>query len=310
MKSLTPYIFRTGGIVDDERVNGNLRRAADDVNRNLDKRYTYCPPIIVPLDGMTSANTAALRTIRFARPAFSADRPLEIVKVEFYVYSATGATWTITQSTTAWNSISVDTAGATTEAYAVSATPIAVPSGTGVDFVFSSSAVSTLTRAWMVIHCRADRGVQGAAVNHAGYTPAFVDSSSSTAGATLDTELTALAAAVTRDTTNALDLRCVCLMARGTAAASTNFWNLPSGAGQTGLAYNSHITSTNLDFVTLSGTLGTPTITGTGTSNIVSNSGSVTTTTDNPTNTASDFVVGFSSVSGSIELLYIFVWWS
>jgi hypothetical protein len=152
--------------------------------------------------------------------------------------------------------------------------------------------------------------VQGAAVNHAGYTPAFVDSATSTAGATLDAELTALAAAVTRDTTNALDLRCVCLMARGNAATSTNFWNLPSGAGQTGLAYNAAIVSTNLDFVTLSGSLGTPTITGTGTANIVTSTGNVTSTTDDPTVTASDFVVGFSAVSGSIELLYIFVWWS
>ena len=310
MKSLTPNTFRTGGIVDDERVNGNLRRAADDVNRNLDKRYTYCPPIVVPLDGMANTDGAGVRTIRFARPAQNADRPIEIVRVEIYIYSAGGANWTVTQSQTTWASLVVATAGSTTEAYAVSTTPIAVPTGTGVDFVFSADAASTLTRAWMVIHCRADRGVQGAAANHAGYSPTFVDSSTSTAGATLDAQLTALAAAVTRDTANANDLRCVCLARRNFTTTGLSIWNLPSGAGFTGLGYNAVISATNLDAVTLSGSLGTPTITGTGTANIVTSTGTPTSTSDDPLTTASDFVVGMSSVSGTIESFYIFVWWS
>jgi hypothetical protein len=305
MKALTPYTFRTGAIVSDDLVNGNLRRSADDVNRNLEKRYTYCPPIVVPLDGITDVMTAAQRTIRFDRP--TANNPVEIVRVELYVYSAAAVVWTLSQATTTWSSITLTTAGATTEAYAVSTTPIAVPNG-GVDFVLSGASASTLTRAWLVIHCRADRGVQGASPNHAGYSPTFVDSSSSTAGSVLDTQLTALATAVTNDATNDKDLRCACFVARSFSTSQT--WNLPSGAGMTGLAWRGYIVATIADAVTTGGSLSAATLTGTNTTNIVAATGTVTSTSDDPLTTASDFTATLTGVAGTVELAYFFVWWS
>ena len=200
MKSVVPHTFRTSAIVDGETINGNLRRQASDVARNLDARYTYIPPIIVPFDGVTNALTTQLRTVLFNRP--SSTNPIEIVRVEFFVYAASGVTWTLSANqlggalTPPWGSITLATAGLTTEAYAVSTTVIPV-STFGVQFEVSGSAAGAITRGWIVLHCRADRGVQGAAPNHSSYTPTYVDAASSSAGSVLDTQLTALATAVT-----------------------------------------------------------------------------------------------------------------
>lgn len=305
MKALTPYTFRTGAIVDELNVNGNLRRLADDVNRNLSRRYTYSPPIVVPLDGIANTDTAAQRMVRFDRP--TADNPVEVVRVELFVYAASGVTWTLSCSDTSWNPITVATAGATVEATAESTTVLAIPDG-GVDFTVSASGAGTLTRAWMVLHVRCDRGVQGATPNHAGYSPTFVSAATSTAGSTLDTQLTVLAAAVTNDANNAQDLRCQCFVARNFSTSQS--WNLPSGAGQTGLAWRGYIVATAADAFTTGGTLSAATLTGTGTSNIVAGSGTVTSTSDDPTTTGSDITVTLSSVSGTVETAILFVWWS
>lgn len=305
----TPYTFRTDGIVDDNLVNGNLRAGADYVNDNLSRRYTNAPPIIVPLDGVTDTMTTALRTIRFARP--TANNPVEVVRVEFYCYAASGVTWTLSASGTgvAWDSITLDTAGATTEAYAVSTTPIAVPTGNGVDFVVSGSAAGTLTRAWLVLHVRCDRGVQGASPSFAPYTPTYVDSSVAAASmaSSLDTQLTALAAAVTRDANAQSDLRCQCFVARNFSALQE--WNMPSGAGMTGLGYNAYIVATAADEYQPDASLSGPALVATGTSNIVASTGTVASTNDDPTDTADDVLVQFGTITGTVELGYIFVWW-
>lgn len=305
MKALTPYTFRNTAIVDELAVNGNLRRAADDVNRNLSRRYTYSPPIVVPLDGIANTDTAAQRTVRFDRP--TANNPVELVRVELHVYAATGVTWTVTCSDGTWLPISVATAGATTEVQTESRTVLAIPNG-GVDFVVSASGASTLTRAWLVLHIRSDRGVQGAAPSHVGFSPTFVDAATSTAGSVLDTQLTALATAVTNDATNALDLRCQCFVARNFSTTQT--WSLPSGAGQTGLAWRGYIVATAADAFTTGGSLSASTLTGTGTGNIVAGSGTVASTSDDPTNTASDIAITLSSISGTVETAILFVWWS
>jgi len=305
VKALTPYTFRSGAIVDELNVNGNLRRLADDVNRNLSRRYTYSPPIIVPLDGIANTDTAAQRTVRFDRP--TANNPVELVRVELHIYAASGVTWTLSCSDTSWSPITAATAGATTEVTAESTTVLAIPNG-GVDFTISGSAAGTLTRAWLVLHVRCDRGVQGAAPNHAGYSPTLVSAATSSAGSILDTELTALAAAVTNDATNASDLRCQCFVARNFSTSQS--WNLPSGAGQTGLAWRGYIVATAADAATTGGTLSTATLTGTGTSNIVAASGTVTSTSDDPLTTGSDITVTLTGVSGTVETVILFVWWS
>lgn len=305
MKALAPYTFRTGAIVDGEYVNGNLKRGAKDINRNLSRRYTYCPPIVIPMDGVTDALGSVLRSIKFDRPVST--NPIEIIKVEFYVYAASGVTWTLSCTDTSWSSISLATAGATTEARAQSSTVIAVPNG-GVTFTVAGSAAGTITRGWIVLHCRADRGVQGSSPNHAGYTPTLVDATSSSAGSLLDTELTALAAAVTNDSTNNKDLRCQAFVARNFTA--TQSWNLPSGAGMSGLAYRAYIAATAADAYTTSGSVTGATLTGTGTTNLVETTNNVTSTSDDPLTTASDFTLTLGTVLGTVELAYVLVWWS
>ena len=74
MKSVVPHTFRTSAIVDGETINGNLRRQASDVARNLDARYTYMPPIIVPFDGVTNALTTLFLRVRGNIPA-KLDKP-------------------------------------------------------------------------------------------------------------------------------------------------------------------------------------------------------------------------------------------
>ena len=311
MKSVVPHTFRTSAIVDGETINGNLRRQASDVARNLDARYTYIPPIIVPFDGVTNALTTQLRTVLFNRP--SSTNPIEIVRVEFFVYAASGVTWTLSANqlggalTPPWGSITLATAGLTTEAYAVSTTVIPV-STFGVQFEVSGSAAGAITRGWIVLHCRADRGVQGAAPNHSSYTPTYVDAASSSAGSVLDTQLTALATAVTNDATNVLDLRCQCFLARN--FTTTQMWNLPSGAGMTGLGFNGNITSAAATSFTTAGTISAVLATGTGTTANVTITGTVSNTVDAPLTTASDVTITMGTVAGTVSLGYIFVWWS
>ena len=310
MKSVVPYTFRTSAIVDGESVNGNLRRQAADVNRNLSARYTYCPPIIIPFDGVTDVLSTQLRTVLFNRP--TSVNPIEIVRVEFFVYAATGVTWTLSANelggtlTPGWQSITLATAGVTTEAYAVSTMVIPV-STFGVQFQVAGSTAGTITRGWIVLHCRADRGVQGAAPNHAGYTPTLVDAASSSAGSVLDTQLTALATAVTNDATNVTDLRCQCFLARN--FTTTQSWNLPSGAGMTGVSFNSNITSAGATGYTTAGTISAVVQTGSGTSTNNLLAGTVSNTTDDPLTTASDVTITMGTVVGTVSLGYIFVWW-
>lgn len=304
MKALTPYIFGTGNIVDEEAVNGNLRRAAADVARNLSRRYTRMPAIIVPLDGVVDTDTAALRSIVFDRP--TADNPVEIIKVELFIYAATGVTWTLSVSGATWESLSVDTAGASSEAYAVSAQPIAVPNG-GVTFTLSGSAAGTITRGWMVLHCRADRGVQGASPDHSGYEPSYVNADTSSAGSVLDAELEALADAVARDGANDVDLRCACVLARNFSTSKE--WRFPSGGGADGLAWRGYLVAGAGDEVAIGGTLDSGNIVATGTGDIVAGTGLVDPTADDPTDTADDITVTLSP-TGTVELAYAFIWWS
>lgn len=305
MKAITPYTLRSGAIVDGEGVNDNLRTSARNVGRNLSRRYTHAPAVIIPLDTVTDALTSALRSIVFDRP--TANNPVEIEGVELVIYATAGVTWTLSVSGATWSSITLDTAGTTTEAKAVSDQAIAVPNG-GVTFTVSASGASTIARGWIALYLRNDRGVQGVAPNHAGYTPTFVDATTSSAGSVLDTQLTALAAAVTNDATNSADLRCACFLARNLTVDQS--WNLPSGAGFTGLTWRGYIVATAADQFDVGGSLSGATLTGTGTSNIVSATDTVTSTADAPTTAASDFSIDFTGIVGPVELAYVFVWWS
>ena len=91
MKAIIPRIFRTGGIVDGEDVNENLRSLARDIKRNNDRRYTYCT-VSIPLDGMVDTDTEAERQVYFGVPNLL---QAEVVGVELSIYAAGTEVWTL-----------------------------------------------------------------------------------------------------------------------------------------------------------------------------------------------------------------------
>lgn len=306
MKALVPNTFRTGTIVDGEDVNDNLRAIADDVNRNLSRRYTYCT-VPIALDGVTDALSAALRSIRFATPS---SRKTTIVGVKLSIYATAGVTWTLTCSLSShtFNSIALTTAGATTEATAISTQNLEVASGTPATFTLAGSAASTIARGTLYLTLRSDRFSQPS-TTATPYSPTFVDASSSSAGSVLDTQLTAAATAVTNDAAAAEDLRCECFIARNFSASQ--IWTMPSGAGRTAAGVIGSIVATAADAADIKDQGGTLfSLTGTGTSNTVNGTGTQASRSDDPTDTTDDTVVTISPTSGTIELLYTFFWWS
>lgn len=308
MKALVPNLFRTGGIVDGEDVNDNLRAIADDVNRNLSRRYTYCT-VAIPLDGMTNAMTAAERTINFNPPVNGGGfaRTVSVVETKLSIYATAGVTWTLS-GTSLTNSISLTTAGATTEATAVSSQVMEANSSSAFSFTLAGSAASTIARGTLYLTIRSDRFAQPS-TDATPYTPTYVDASSSSAGSVLDTQLTAAATAVTNDAAAAEDLRCECFLARN--FSTDQVWTMPSGAGRTAAGVRGYIVATAADAVDVKDQGGTLfSLTGTGTSNTVSGSGTQANRSDGPTSTANDTVVTISPTVGTIELCYVFFWWS
>lgn len=313
MKAIVPYTFRTGAIVDAESVNGNLRQMSSDVGRNLSRRYTYSQ-CVVPLSGMTNADTEASRTIFFYNP----NSPIDLVAVEAVIYSASGVTWTATiTNERVTDSFTVDTAGATTKASGglnrlfsltqatnytnANWSPTTV---TGFRIVMSASGASTITSGYLVLHFRGDRANYQ---NHAGYTPTLLQSGTSSAGSVLDTQLTAFEGAVTRDTNNADDFRVECYLARNFAAAVT--WNVPSGALRVGNVSYCAVVGNVGESVQFAITPNTVTINGVGTAGVVFNSLTPGTRTDDPLTSASDTTVTLTPAGGTVELAYVFVIW-
>lgn len=309
MKALIPNIFRTGGIVDGEDVNDNLRSLARDIKRSNDRRYTYST-VSIPLAGLTQTATQALRTIRFFRPVIaSLVFPVEIVGMELSVFSATGATWSVsvTDDNGVTETLSTTTAGVTEEAYDATNRPLQMSTSQSVDFVFSADASNTITAGFLVLHLRCDRHAQNG-TTRVDYEPDLVDASTSSAGSVLDTQLAAAQTAVTADAANGIDLRCECVLARN--FSTDQRWALPSGINRVGISMIGVLVAAAAEVVEFEdGTNNTP-VTATGTSDIVEDFSSLVTKSNDPTDTADDVPVSFTmQSSGPIALAYAFLWW-
>lgn len=311
MKALIPHYWRGGDTLSDTAVNENLRAIAGDVGRSQARRYTYCS-VVIPIDGVANTDTEAERTVPFPRPKSGANAfSVDVVGVEMVIFASTGATWTatVTDENSRTVTLSVDTAGATTEAYTSSSIPLQISSADDLRFVLSASAANTVTRGFLVIHCRMDRHQQDGATLTT-YTPTLFGPSSSTAGSTLDAQLTAAQAAVTSDEGNDDDMRCVCVMANDLAASQ--FWLFPSGAGTSVMSHHVYGVGTGDDVdSTLTTVEGAATITATltGTSNVVSTSSAPTATRpDDPTDTADDVTLSLSPTGAAVSRAFAFIW--
>lgn len=310
MKAHVPNTFRTATILSSEDVNGNLQGIARDIRRNQAARYCYFM-VSVDITGWVDTDTEAQRTIPFLRPntSLSTDFPIEVVGIDLQVYASSGATWTLTTTdengTTA--TVAVDTVATTTEATASTNRPLQMDANDQLDLVLSASAASTITRGTVNIYCRADRHQQDGSTLTT-YTPTLVDAATATSATAINAELTAAAAAVTSDGNNILDIRGCCLSSGGTTSAARTF-RLPSGYAMDGLTAQCAIVATAA--VTLTVTDGTNTVilTGTGTSNIVTDRMDLVTTTDDPTTTAQDIVVTWTP-SAAVSRAFVFLYWS
>lgn len=314
---MMPHRFVDGSTLDVEKINDNLDAGARDVNRNLGKRYTYST-MMWDLSGLTDASAEVLRAFAIRRPG--ASNTVEVVGVELVIYTATAVTWTVTcahNGTTdaTWPALTLlTTASATTESLAESKNGVAIPSSsTDTTFTLSASAASTITNGYLVIHLRCDRGDQGA--SHAGYTPTLLDSSSSTAGSVVDTELTALAAAVTNDTNNDKDLRCECFVLRAVASGASYVFRCPSGARRI-LRVQGYIVDATGDVdVDLAGdiTVISFNVIGGGATTRVAggaDAGADATQDNDPMDATDDLTVTFTVNTATVDLVYALVWWS
>lgn len=302
-----PHRFTTGEQLDLERINDNLEKGAADIGRSLALRYTYATEFF-DLDGIADTDAQAQRTKRIRR--YAATAALEVAFVELVIYSASGVTWTLSCSDTTWPSITCATAGATTEARATSNSRVIVPSGaTGLDFVLSGSAASTITRGYLAVTYRCDRGSQGD--TFAGYSPTLLNAQSSTAGSTLDTQLTAFETAVTNDAAADKDLRVETFRVRSLTSGSSVTWRLPSGARRKAgycLVCVADVAATLS--LTIDG-VATDSQVGSGTSTIASKVGTLSgSTNDDPMDPNDDTTVQLAASGATVTIGYVSIFWS
>jgi hypothetical protein len=301
-----PNRFVTGDQLDLERVNDNLEKMAADLNRSMDLRYTYSTSFF-DLTGVTNASAQALRSFRLRRP-FSTVR-YEVVGVELVIYSASGATWELSCTETAWPSITLATAGATTEARAVSPSRVQVPASSGLDFIVSSSDTSTITAGYLVVHFRTDRGSQGDTYTR--YTPTLLNAASSTAGTTLDTELNAYEDSVEFNTLADSDLRIETFVARGISSAVT--FRTPGGDRDLVGVHLVNVAAIGVDVALNIDASLIATATGSGataiSSAIADVTGLVPTGTD-PMDPADDTLIELAPSGGTSALTYVTLFWA
>lgn len=225
-----PHGFRAGNL-DVEKINDNLMAIADDVQDLVNMRYTYSRAF-VSLAGIVDTDTAALRQFPIRRPGSS--NAVELIAVELVGTNVdTDATWTLSKlGDSLWPTISITGGGASIEEY----------NSTGISAQVASSAADTILQisantatgkainaGYLVIHTRTSRNNQGS--TNVGYTPTLFNSVSSTAAATLQAQIDAIAAAVTADTAAQKDLRCDVYVARALTAGSSVTFRRQAGAG-------------------------------------------------------------------------------
>lgn len=306
-KAWQPRTFRTGGIVDAEDVNDDLRALSRDIKRNADRRYTYCP-VVVPLDGMTDADAANTRTIILPVPADGDGYVVEVVGAEVSLYATAGVTWTVTldDGTRPIVSIPVVTAGAAVEARGSTNNPLRFTDPKTLTVVFAGSAASTIVRGSLLLYLRIDRFANSSDTFPV-YDPTLLSAGSSTTGALLDAELVAAAAEVANDDAARLDFRCECFLIRkATVAAGAVTWSMPSGAGRDAFSVRCRLVEAGVATCTVAVTGGSVVLgPGDDTDSFIQSSRS-----DDPSNAAADTTVTFTPAAATVDLAYCFVWWS
>ena len=289
-------------ILDTTRINENFLALASDLTAMQEKRYTHSV-VTFPLDGLM--NTSAIEERRFNISTYTG-RKAEIVGAQFVIYAATGATWTLSCSNTAFDPVSVAAAGATVEAFSNS--PDAVPvDTTNVTFTVSANAASTITRGYIVFFIRTDRFAQGTTILP--YTPTLLSAAEPLGEAGIIDQLNSFEVSHDADAAASLNLRCMVFAVRNLTAGASKTWRVPGGRlTKSGIvAYGVGGTTQQAQIVfggVFAGTLNM--VTG---STVKLTQVSDVAFTDDPTNSANDKVVTVNNLGGTtIGLVYIILW--
>jgi len=313
MKALIPFTFRTGAIVDEEAVNGNLRALHRDIKRVADKRYTYST-LTFDLDLIADTATDEARTIKVIHPG-SVVAYFDVVGVELSIYATAGVTWTLTDVgglATSLETLTVDTAGTSTEAYASSNRPTSAGDDQYVSLRLSASGASTITRGTLTLHLRADRhkqdGNSGASA-YASFSPTLVNATTSTAASVLNSNLISADAARDTNAANATDLRGFSFAIASALNART--LRLPGMRTKGALQITGTVVAGVGESVAISDGTNTLTLNGAGTTTIVEGTATLAAFPgDDPTDTGDDLVLTVTPSGGIIELVTVFLWWS
>lgn len=310
-----PHAFKDGDNLDLEKINDNLEAISRSIQRNLDARYTYSH-IRFDLDGLTESSAEVLRELAIRRRG--ANNAVEVFAVELVIVGdGSGDVWTLACSDTTWPSITLTTVSGE-EVTASSNIPVGVTSNSAdLELTLSCSSTSTITRGYLIVHLRCDRGNQGS--SHAGYFPTLVTSATANLAGTLDTELTNLGSAVARDTANDTDLRAELYMVRSLSAGSSRVFRVPSGARriQAVVGYVVQAAGGSVDFevASASGAFSTVTLSVNGagaTSRAVDSAGAAgdVIDADDPTDSADDETITITAATQTAVLAYLIVYWS
>lgn len=150
------HIFRDGDQINPDDIN----RAEESVNRDwvmaMDRRYFHSH-FRLPLDSLTNASAAALRTY-----TIDADLEFKVRKIELYIVSSAAAadhTMTISNGTDSVTATVTGTASTTALAYVSTDVNLDCAFADTVTCTYSASAAVTVNHGWAVIHIVSDRQV-------------------------------------------------------------------------------------------------------------------------------------------------------
>ena len=317
MKALVPYTFRTGETFDPERVNGNLQAIADDIADNQAQRYTYSTARF-DLDGLQDTDTAAARS--FYPAILNGSGTAEIVGVELVIYATSSVAWTVESDKSGWVEFSVTGGGSTTKASGTYAgPPVLFDQSAGEYLRVAADGTSTITRGYLVVHFRSDRGSQGTAMT--AYSPARFNAETDDTATNLSDEWDSIATAVASDGARDEDTRVSVFTLRDAAAGDYSTlpqykWYIPSSAQSIlGIyvgAVGTNTYTVKFELVDQASTVQfTITVTCTGTSNHVLDydDAQADQSLDDPDDSADDWTLRATITGGTVELAYCMVIW-
>lgn len=311
MKHIEQHIFRDGETLDHGRWNESLINSADAVNDNLDRRYTRST-VHFDLNGIDSSTAEAERRVAVWTPA-SSSPALEIEQVTLTAWGTNLKDLTVSSDITGVQDQTVTMAGTDPEDVVnLTLANELLLTGSIKYITVEVESGGTLTRGYLAITFRGDRGAQGASPDHSKYEPTLLHAETTDTAATFDAAHTAIAAAATNDSTNVQDLRLMLYVMRNSTTSRS--WKLPTRGqtieGITGTVYSS--ASAGATFTVEDsggGEFSVVIAASTGTRSGVDFTSSETLADDLLTGSGY-WDVDITVDSGTVELAYLYVWMS